>query len=202
MPRRAKRARRGWLSSPRSAINRSGRLRGRPGLLGRPTATALSVRSRSVTAAGDAASRDCSQQRSPRHRPAPSTSSPSRVSSCRPWIPLVGGHEAAIRTAFIPPNLLLVIELGEKGPPQLEQHPRLLPVFEPAPAAETTDRFALPCSRWRAPPYGCDDGNWERSNPPRALGETGPLTEEVPTGCAGGGGCPKKLTPGVMPWIC
>src|SRR5262245_16114247 len=49
------------------------------------------------------------------------------------------------------------------------------------------------------------DATMETGNgvtPPRALGEAGPLTEEVPTGCAGGGGCPKKPTPGVMPWIC
>ena len=47
----------GIASYPRSAIKRLGRLRGRPGLPGRPTATVSSVCSRSVTSAGDAASR-------------------------------------------------------------------------------------------------------------------------------------------------
>lgn len=57
IPRWASLARNGLLSYPRSRINRSGRLRGRPGRCVRPTRTVASVASRSLTSAGDAESR-------------------------------------------------------------------------------------------------------------------------------------------------
>jgi hypothetical protein len=74
----------------------------------------------------------------PRHRPEPSTSSPCRVSSCRPWPPFFGGDKAAISKAFIPAELLRVIELGQEGPPELQQYPRLFPLLKPSPTGAGT----------------------------------------------------------------
>jgi len=49
--------------------------------------------------------------------------------------------ETAIGKALIPAELLLVIELGQEGPPPFEQHPDLFPLFEPPPAGT---RAAVP----------------------------------------------------------
>ena len=69
----------------RSAIKRSGRLRGRPGLPGRPTAIVSSVCSRRVTSAGDAASRYA-----PNGVPAPSTRTIHFVPLPRLVLPTLG----------------------------------------------------------------------------------------------------------------
>src|ERR671932_2389279 len=74
----------------------------------------------------------------PRHRPAPSTLCPCPVWSCRLWAPLFRRDEATIDKAFIPAQLLLVIQLGQEGSPEFEQKARLLPGFEPAPAGAGT----------------------------------------------------------------
>jgi len=66
--------------SPVAAIRRAGRLRGRPGVPGRPTATVSSVLSRRVPSAGEAASRDA-----PNGGPAPSP----RTIHLVPWPRLV-----------------------------------------------------------------------------------------------------------------
>lgn len=133
MPRRARRARSGLLSSPRSAIRRSGRWRGRPSFPGRPIATASSVYSRRVTSAGGRRVQGLLPAESPRHRPAPATVCPCRAWSCRRWVPCFRRHEAAIGTACTPTNLCLVIRLGQEAPPAFAQHPRLCPLLEPPP---------------------------------------------------------------------
>jgi hypothetical protein len=69
----------------------------------------------------------------PRHRPQPSTLGPSPAWFSRPSPPFVGGNKAAIGKACIPPQLLLVVELGQEGAPALEQRAGLFPVCEPAP---------------------------------------------------------------------
>jgi hypothetical protein len=139
----------------------------------RNTATVSRVCSRSVTAAGEAAARDCSQRRSPRHRPAPATLCPCRVSSCRAEAPLVGGHEAAIGTACIPPKLLLVVQVGREAPPECEHDPGCFPWLEPPPtgrgAAISPGRLAPwgarpehPEEAFKAAPIGI------RGRPPRS----------------------------------
>jgi hypothetical protein len=74
----------------------------------------------------------------PRHRPAPATVSPSRVSSGRRGLPLFLRHTTPLGTACIPPDLWLVVEVGPKSPPPLAQPAYLCPVFEPAPAGSGT----------------------------------------------------------------
>jgi hypothetical protein len=55
---------------------------------------------------------------------------------CRLWAPLFGGYEGAIDKALVPPNLLPLLEWGEKSPPQLLQgavpSPALQPVVDRA----------------------------------------------------------------------
>src|SRR5919109_4102466 len=89
--------------------------------------------SRCMTSAGEAASK-YAPSGYPRHRPKPATSCPCRVSSCRPWSPFFGGNEAVIGKTCIPAQLLLVLELGQKCPPELEQYPGLFSLLEPPPA--------------------------------------------------------------------
>jgi hypothetical protein len=133
MPRRARRTRRGWLSSPRAARKRSGRLQGRPGFPGRPTAPMSRVCSRRVPSAGDAASRYA-----PNGIPVPSTNTIHVVPLPRVVLPtrapLFGRHETPVSTALIPAPHCLVVELPQEGPPELEQDTALFPVLEPAPA--------------------------------------------------------------------
>src|SRR5919201_4275815 len=94
----------------------------------------------------------------PRHRPQPSTLCPCRVSSCRPWVPLFRGHETAIGTGFIPANLLLVVELGQEGPPEFEQPPRLFPLPEPPPTGARA-----PISPGQLAPLGAGPENPEEA---------------------------------------
>jgi hypothetical protein len=105
---------------PRSAIRRLGRLRGWP------TATVSRVVSRRVTSAGDAASRYA-----PHRAPAPSTRTrhfgPLPRLVVPTLAPLFGRDAAAIGEAFIPAELLLVVELGQEGPPEFEQAPARFP---------------------------------------------------------------------------
>src|SRR5712692_879125 len=70
----------------------------------------------------------------PRHRPVPSTLCPCRAWWGRFWRPLFRRGEAAIHKALIPADLVAVVELGEEGPPQRQQHPGLFPLAQPAPA--------------------------------------------------------------------
>src|ERR687892_1953259 len=74
----------------------------------------------------------------PRHRPKPSTLYPCRVSSSRLLAPLFRGDEAATGKALVPAYLLLVVQESQEGPPELEQHPGLLPLLEPAPTGART----------------------------------------------------------------
>jgi len=191
MPRRANRARRGVLSSPRAAIRRVGRLRGRPGFPGRPTATVARVCARRGTAAGAAASRDCSQRRSPRHRPAPATSCPGRVSSSRLWAPLCRGDEAAIDTTVIPAPFLLVIELGQEGPPPLEQYPGLCPRREPPPDGTGAARPPGQLTPWGARPQ----------DPEEPL-QTAPIVGARPSTSGGSLGLREMDTSGVPLLLC
>src|SRR6266536_3145152 len=85
----------------------------------------------------------------PRHRPEPSTLYPCRASSCRLWVPLFRGDEAAIGKALIPAQLLAVVELSQEGPPELEQHAGLFPVLEAPPAGA-----GAAISPWQLTPLG------------------------------------------------
>jgi hypothetical protein len=71
----------------------------------------------------------------PREVPALSTSTIHFVPFPRfvfpPLGPLFRGDEAAIRKALIPAQLFLVVELGEEGPPEREQHAALFPGLWP-----------------------------------------------------------------------
>src|SRR5574337_1048354 len=74
----------------------------------------------------------------PRHRPEPSTSCPCPAWFCPLWRPFFRGRKAAIRKALIPPELLPVIELGQEGAPEIEEHALFLPRLEPTPAGRGT----------------------------------------------------------------
>ena len=100
-----------------------GPLAGRPGWCERVTATVSRVASRSRTSAGDAASRYA-----PSGVPVPSTNTIHFVPLPRLvgplWRPLCRRGEAPIHEAFVPAELLSVIELSQEGAPQREQYAR------------------------------------------------------------------------------
>ena len=70
----------------------------------------------------------------PRHLPEPSTSFPCRAWSCRRRGPFFGRGEGAVHEAFVPADLLAVIQLGQEGAPEFQQDTVLLPLPEPPPA--------------------------------------------------------------------
>src|SRR5919108_2008508 len=80
----------------------------------------------------------CSRRRSPRHRPEPSTSCPCPAWRGRLWAPFFRGDKATIDKAFVPAQLLLVIQLGQEGSPELEQDAGLLPLLASPPACART----------------------------------------------------------------
>src|ERR1044071_4086490 len=83
----------------------------------------------------------------PRHRPVRSTLFPCHVWWARFWRPLFRGRKAAIHEALVPADLLAVVELVEKGAPERQQDPALLPLAEPAPAGRRA-----PVSGWQFTP--------------------------------------------------
>jgi hypothetical protein len=87
----------------------------------------------------------------PRHRPVPSTSFPSRVWFYPQRVPFFCRGKTAIGKAFIPTNLFLILQLGEKRPPDLKERPILFPLLEPPPArawaAVFFRQFTPGCSR-------------------------------------------------------
>jgi hypothetical protein len=94
----------------------------------------------------------CSPRRSPRHRPQPSTSYPCRVSSSRLWPPCFGGDEAPIHQACIPADLLLVVELGQDGPPALEEYAALFPRLQSSPTGTGTALSSGELAPWGTGP--------------------------------------------------
>ena len=126
IPRRTNRARAALLSYPRSAISRSGRLRGRPGRCGRVTAIVSSVASRSRTSAGDAESRYA-----PNGVPAPSTNTIHFVPLPRlvgptlapPFSPARSSHRGSTRSSAVSARH----SSGPARPATASARPRWLP---------------------------------------------------------------------------
>src|SRR5262245_2359896 len=66
----------------------------------------------------------------PRHLPKPYALSPYRVWSCPHTGPFFGHHKRAVYEALVPADFFGVVELVEKGPPQIEQDTGLGPLAQ------------------------------------------------------------------------
>src|SRR3989304_3665237 len=70
----------------------------------------------------------------PGRRPPPSTSSPCPAWFCRPQRPLFGRGKTAVQERFAPLQLLALVQISEKRPPDVQPNLLLLPVPQPPPA--------------------------------------------------------------------